>query len=796
MGQYADALLASAQSLIPTTPATREEDLLTGPELLAIIGKMHSAVAFLEGLQRGAKILKGTTAPGPGIGLDGDAYFNTTTRDLYASKENGAWGTPTSLKGKDGKDGKDGEDGEDGSNGKDAYQEWRDLGYIGTKADFINWLKGKDGVDGEDGAPGNTQYWQSYAPTVELSSRAGDVWIHTLSEEKYALYEYLGSELNGVGARVGSWRKRFVTPGGGIAAVLPEQNDTTVGKVLTSDGKKASWEQGNGTGTGLPPQSATTEGKFLRSNGTLATWQSIRAFESASINANNLILTRGDGTNQSVPLPGSTITYAAAIAWTATDSRSIKEVVEALNTAALTATRVQKERIDALLSGAPEDFDTFFEAFTNWTADHQQISNILDTQAAHGQQLNALLTYIPAGTNASDKKLVNEASTRLLPAVTAANNGKVLKVMGGVWGLGDDNGNGSGGVAQNAFRRIVYQATASGAQSIPLGGTDVLDVFVAVLPVGLDNFTTLDNYPAGKMTIQGDQLVITEAGKIQKDDVLIIRALVGNIVGGGGGGTPYDDAPIKERITALEGTAPTADQKSALGGGAYYANSLNPYTTQAALDALIKRGSGSNSVVLLSGFSFTTVTGAFAFSAGREGDATAAHASVIGYSNRALTNSSFATGHVTECRPNGRGPDGTWGQYAGGSGAGRKTTLVAGSKPIISQGQSAFNHSTNFGDQPADLGARADYSGILGGVNADVPEGCDGVVLLGSNYSRVPTNTKPDGSGTPVRYMAVSPQFMVLQPGGAVWLPAPNGTFGAITLNNDMKICLNGVPIH
>lgn len=58
------------------------------------------------------------------------------------------------IDGKDGKDGKDGADGAPGPKGESAYQTWLNLGNTGSESDFINSLKGKDGTPGEKGDPG------------------------------------------------------------------------------------------------------------------------------------------------------------------------------------------------------------------------------------------------------------------------------------------------------------------------------------------------------------------------------------------------------------------------------------------------------------------------------------------------------------------------------------------------------------------------------------------------------------------------------------------------------------------
>jgi hypothetical protein len=65
----------------------------------------------------GRTILSGTTAPDPGIGADGDFYLDTTTADLYGPKTAGAWGSATSLIGPEGPTGATGDTGATGADG-------------------------------------------------------------------------------------------------------------------------------------------------------------------------------------------------------------------------------------------------------------------------------------------------------------------------------------------------------------------------------------------------------------------------------------------------------------------------------------------------------------------------------------------------------------------------------------------------------------------------------------------------------------------------------------------------------
>ncbi len=63
----------------------------------------------------GKTVLNGTSAPGSGIGTDGDFYINTATNTLYGPKAGGSWPTGVSLVGPQGTAGTNGTNGTNGS---------------------------------------------------------------------------------------------------------------------------------------------------------------------------------------------------------------------------------------------------------------------------------------------------------------------------------------------------------------------------------------------------------------------------------------------------------------------------------------------------------------------------------------------------------------------------------------------------------------------------------------------------------------------------------------------------------
>jgi hypothetical protein len=91
----------------------------------------------------GGAILQGSGAPAVGLGVDGDIYIDTVSRDVY-QKANGTWSVITNLsggppgpKGDQGDPGADGADGAPGTNGSDG-------------ADGMDGTDGVDGVDVKD----------------------------------------------------------------------------------------------------------------------------------------------------------------------------------------------------------------------------------------------------------------------------------------------------------------------------------------------------------------------------------------------------------------------------------------------------------------------------------------------------------------------------------------------------------------------------------------------------------------------------------------------------------------------
>lgn len=158
----------------------------------------------------GRTILSGTTAPGAGLGNDGDFYIDTVAHNLYGPKTTGAWGSATSLVGPQGTAGADGTDGTDGVDGLMIRTgTGAPAGGLGNDGDFYidtatheiygpkttgAWgsatslvgpagSDGTDGTDGTNGTNGKTIITGTVAPTTEGVD--GDIYINTATSTLY-----------------------------------------------------------------------------------------------------------------------------------------------------------------------------------------------------------------------------------------------------------------------------------------------------------------------------------------------------------------------------------------------------------------------------------------------------------------------------------------------------------------------------------------------------------------------------------------------------------------------------------
>jgi hypothetical protein len=244
----------------------------TAANARAVLTGVADAVAFLEGLARGAKILHGAGIPDAAKGIEGDAYLDSTTSDFYF-KENGDWDLVVVLRGKDGLDGKPGRNGRtpvlgidytvtNGTDGKSAYEVWLAAGNVGSMATYLESLKGRDG---EDGTVGSKNRFESYAPSTELAPE-GDAWFHTISATKLAIYDSAGADP--VTPANGVWRLRFTSPD-------PVTNTTgtggsTNGVTLTSSGDGTKYLANDGSYKTISAGTTIVPEQDLSSNSTTA----------------------------------------------------------------------------------------------------------------------------------------------------------------------------------------------------------------------------------------------------------------------------------------------------------------------------------------------------------------------------------------------------------------------------------------------------------------------------------------------------------------------------------------------
>lgn len=263
---YAELIRQSAQQHIRAGQSDT-----SAADLQAVFGQVAGAVEIFENVTRGAVIHHGSGAPDNGLGLDIDIYIDTQNTDLYL-KETGAWifrltlrGAPSQVPGPRGLQGPASTVA--GPAGKSAYELAVASGYVGTLAQFLASLKGAPGGDGQDGTDGTRIRIESFAPTTELANQ-GDLWIHTISAAKYAIYDCLVNAQGDI-----SYRLRFTSPD---ASAAPANN--TGGGTVKSVNNVAPDSAGNvqlnlpsSSGVQVPPQ-AGNAGKVLGTDGSALQW--------------------------------------------------------------------------------------------------------------------------------------------------------------------------------------------------------------------------------------------------------------------------------------------------------------------------------------------------------------------------------------------------------------------------------------------------------------------------------------------------------------------------------------------
>ncbi len=304
MGQLALAIHDEAAARIPAAPVTDPADLLTGPQLLGVFAQVEAAVAALELLSRGARIVRVAGVPDNAAdGEDGDLGLNSLTTDLYA-KDAGAWEFLFRLKGDKGDTGQGAAGlsayqlaqqqgfsgsldqwlaslGRAGAAGQSAYQVAVAAGFVGNTA---AWLASLKGAPGDPGAAGGSVFHESFAPDAGYVGKAGDTYYYHSSASTYAIYDHLA--LGDAGGN--PWRQRFTTPeqttgAGGVGVTAQAVADVLRATASVSfavvGGKLELTAVGVGSGGGgaaLPSQTGQA-GKFLQTDGSATSWQMVPA---------------------------------------------------------------------------------------------------------------------------------------------------------------------------------------------------------------------------------------------------------------------------------------------------------------------------------------------------------------------------------------------------------------------------------------------------------------------------------------------------------------------------------------
>lgn len=90
-----------------------------------------------------------------------------------------------------------------------------------------------------------------------------------------------------------------------------------------------------------------------------------------------------------------------------------------------------------------------------------------------------------------DSKISTVTNGKLLPAVTASDNGKIAKVINGIWGLGNDQSGGTGGDSKwtdeaveklkTVFENLVYITDATGQNAVD----ELIQILTGTVPVTL-----------------------------------------------------------------------------------------------------------------------------------------------------------------------------------------------------------------------------------------------------------------------------------------------------------------------
>jgi len=201
----------------------------------------------------GATWYTGTDAPISEQGLNGDFYFDSTTKAIY-TKVNGVWTEIASVKGEKGDEGTSGKDGITWHSG--ASTPVNSLGAVGDfyfntetqtiykKTGTSSWTQVAEIKDGIDGVNGALWHVGSSYPSSETGVN-GDFYFDTISQKIYKKVNgSWGSALVTIedGKDGASWLDGEVAPGSQIGKVGDFYFDT-VGKDIYKKVSESQWEK-------------------------------------------------------------------------------------------------------------------------------------------------------------------------------------------------------------------------------------------------------------------------------------------------------------------------------------------------------------------------------------------------------------------------------------------------------------------------------------------------------------------------------------------------------------------------
>lgn len=209
----------------------------------------------------GNTVLYGASDPGPGDGVDGNFYINTTSNTLFGPKAGGTWPGGTSLVGPQGPQGIQGIQGPAGNDGADGAD-----GAVGPEGpQGPQGIQGPAGADGADGSDANV--------TTENVRTAG-----ALMDDELA-------DIAGVKSLTGSnTGDEAVFAGAGADGLVPDPT-TESGQYLRDDGTWATPPGGGGGEANTTSNDGTGEGLAKTKDGVDLPFKSLVGGEGIALSS-------------------------------------------------------------------------------------------------------------------------------------------------------------------------------------------------------------------------------------------------------------------------------------------------------------------------------------------------------------------------------------------------------------------------------------------------------------------------------------------------------------------------------